>query len=80
MNKYLICGALALGGLAAGTASAATLDDVKARGKLNCGVTTGVAGFAAPDANGVWEGLDVDVCRAVAAAILATRQLLILHR
>lgn len=69
MNKYLICGALALGGLAAGTASAATLDDVKARGKLNCGVTTGVAGFAAPDANGVWEGLDVDVCRAVAAAI-----------
>lgn len=69
MNKFLIGGALAIAGLAAGAASAATLDDVKARGKLNCGVTTGVAGFASPDANGVWEGFDVDVCRAVAAAI-----------
>jgi len=51
-------------------ASASTLDDVKARGKLNCGVTTGLPGFAAPDANGVWEGFDVAVCRAVAAAVL----------
>ena len=50
MNKFLIGGALAIAGLAAGAASAATLDDVKARGKLNCGVTTGVAGFASPDA------------------------------
>jgi general L-amino acid transport system substrate-binding protein len=46
------------------------MDDVKARGKLNCGVTTGLVGFAAPDANGVWEGFDVSVCRAVAAAVL----------
>jgi len=36
---------------------------------LNCGVSTGVPGFAAPDANGVWEGFDVAVCRAVAAAV-----------
>ncbi len=52
------------------TAQAATLDDVKARGELNCVVTTGVAGFAAPDENGRWEGFDVDFCRAVAAAVL----------
>lgn len=50
-------------------AGAATLDDVKARGILNCGVTTGLAGFAAPDDQGKWKGLDVDMCRAVAAAI-----------
>ena len=47
-----------------------TLDDVKARGALNCGVNTGLAGFAAPDANGNWEGFDVAFCRAVAAAVL----------
>ncbi len=54
---------------AAAVAGAATLDDVKARGTLNCGVTTGLAGFAAPDDQGNWKGLDVDMCRAVAAAI-----------
>jgi general L-amino acid transport system substrate-binding protein len=70
MKKTAIYGALAVAGLAASTASAATLDDVKARGVLNCGVTTGLTGFAAPDANGVWEGFDVGVCRAVAAAVL----------
>jgi len=70
MKKTLFLGSLAATGLAAGLAAAATLDDVKARGKLNCGVTTGLAGFAAPDANGVWEGFDVAVCRAVAAAVL----------
>ena len=37
---------------------------------MNCGVTTGVPGFAEPDANGVWQGFDVAVCRAVAAAVL----------
>ena len=50
-------------------ASAATLDDVKAKGFLQCGVSTGLVGFAAPDANGEWAGFDVGVCRAVAAAI-----------
>ena len=53
----------------AGTASAGTLDDVKARGELICGVTTGLAGFASPDDKGEWAGFDVDVCRAVATAI-----------
>ena len=70
MKKSVFFGALTVAGLAAGAAAAGTLDDVKARGKLNCGVTTGLVGFAAPDANGVWEGFDVDVCRAVAAAVL----------
>jgi general L-amino acid transport system substrate-binding protein len=70
MNKSVFIGALTVAGLAAGVAAAGTLDDVKARGKLNCGVTTGVPGFAEPDANGVWQGFDVAVCRAVAAAVL----------
>ena len=70
MKKSVIFGALTVAGLAAGAANAATVDDVKARGKLNCGVSTGVVGFAFPDANGNWSGFDVDVCRAVAAAVL----------
>ena len=70
MNKSVFFGALTVAGLAAGAAAAGTLDDVKARGKLNCGVTTGLVGFAAPDANGEWKGFDVAVCRAVAAAVL----------
>jgi len=53
----------------AGAAGAGTLDDVKAKGFVQCGVTTGLAGFAAPDDQGNWKGLDVDVCRAIAAAI-----------
>ena len=48
-----------------------TLDAVKQRGTLQCGVSTGVAGFSAPDNKGHWSGLDVDVCRAIAAAVLA---------
>ncbi|HBS50928.1 MAG TPA: amino acid ABC transporter substrate-binding protein [Rhodobacteraceae bacterium] len=70
MKKSVFFGALTVAGLAAGAAAAATLDDVKARGTLNCGVATGVPGFAAPDANGVWNGFDVALCRAVAAAVL----------
>ena len=70
MKKSVFFGALTVSGLAAGAAAAATLDDVKARGTLNCGVTTGLVGFAAPDANGEWEGFDVGLCRAVAAAVL----------
>ncbi|OWU84008.1 amino acid ABC transporter substrate-binding protein [Oceanicola sp. 22II-s10i] len=70
MKKTAIFGALTVAGLMAGAAGAATLDDVKARGKLNCGVSTGLAGFSNPDANGNWEGFDVAVCRAVAGAVL----------
>lgn len=51
-------------------AQAATLDDVRSRGILVCGVNTALAGFSAPDSQGVWRGLDADYCRAVAAAVL----------
>jgi len=70
MKKTVFLGALTALGLAVTTAGASTLDDVKARGTLNCGVSTGLAGFALPDANNVWQGFDVAICRAVAAAVL----------
>ncbi|MEL6934817.1 MAG: amino acid ABC transporter substrate-binding protein [Pseudomonadota bacterium] len=64
---------LALGAAALTTAStvasAATLDDVKAKGFMQCGVSTGVPGFAFTDDNGDWQGFDPAICRAVAAAI-----------
>ncbi|MCY4438787.1 MAG: transporter substrate-binding domain-containing protein, partial [Deltaproteobacteria bacterium] len=55
--------------MSASLASAGTLDDVRKRGHLICGINTGLVGFAAPDDKGVWKGFDVDVCRAVAAAV-----------
>jgi general L-amino acid transport system substrate-binding protein len=51
-------------------AAQSTLDSVRSRGFLQCGVNTGLAGFSQPDSKGVWRGIDVDVCRAVAAAVL----------
>lgn len=50
--------------------AASTLATVKARGAVNCGVSTGVAGFSAQDGDGTWRGIDVDLCRAVASAVL----------
>jgi general L-amino acid transport system substrate-binding protein len=70
-NKFL---SVAIGAAVLGfgsAASAATLDDVKAKGFVQCVVNTGLAGFAAPDASGNWSGFDVDYCKAVAAAIFA---------
>ena len=55
--------------MSAAVGSAATLDDVKAKGEVACGVHTGLAGFAAPDDQGNWKGFDADFCRAVAAAV-----------
>jgi general L-amino acid transport system substrate-binding protein len=49
-----------------------TVDAIKARDQLVCGVNTGLAGFGAADSNGKWTGMDVDVCRAVAAAVLGS--------
>ncbi len=51
-----------------------TIDAIRARGALVCGVNTGLAGFAQPDSQGVWRGFDVDYCRAVAIAIFGTDQ------
>ena len=67
-TMFGILGAAAFGVMAS-AASAATLDDVKAKGFVQCGVNTALAGFSAPDDKGEWTGLDVDFCRAVAAAI-----------
>jgi len=63
---------IAAGLLAASTsiASAATLDTVRSRGTLVCGVSAGFAGFSAPDSQGNYKGLDVDYCRALAAGVL----------
>ena len=52
------------------SASAGTLDDVRARDKLICGVSEGLPGFSKKDESGVWRGFDVDFCKAVAAAVL----------
>ena len=46
-----------------------TLDQIRARGTLVCGINTGVAGFALPDSRGVWQGFDVELCRGLAVAI-----------
>ncbi len=70
--KHIAIGILAAAtvGLMASAASAATtLEAVKAKGFLQCGVSTGLAGFSAPDDKGEWKGLDADFCRAVAAAV-----------
>jgi general L-amino acid transport system substrate-binding protein len=56
-------------GLSTGAASAQTLKTVKDRGMVSCGVSQGLPGFSTPDDKGNWTGLDVDICRAVAAAI-----------
>jgi general L-amino acid transport system substrate-binding protein len=53
----------------AGAANASTLDDVKKKGFVQCGVSQGLPGFSSPDDKGNWSGLDVDVCRAIASAI-----------
>ncbi len=68
LTRALFAGA-AIVCAAAFSASAGTLDQVKARGTLICGANTGLAGFSLPDDQGVWRGLDVDECRAIAAAI-----------
>jgi general L-amino acid transport system substrate-binding protein len=66
-----LAGPLIAATLFVGTAAAQspTLATVKARGVLDCGVNTGLAGFATPNDRGEWTGIDADFCRAVAAAI-----------
>ncbi|MGQ3672809.1 amino acid ABC transporter substrate-binding protein [Xanthobacter sp. TB0136] len=67
MKRFLLAAAGAL--FMTGAVHAGTLDDVKARGTLNCGVTQGLPGFSYTDDKGEWAGMDVDFCRAIAAAI-----------
>jgi general L-amino acid transport system substrate-binding protein len=69
MKKTMLTAASAVLALGAASAQAATLDDVKAKGFLQCGVTTGLPGFSYTDAAGDWQGFDVAICRGMAAAI-----------
>ena len=74
MNRRTLAGCLGavlglLGTAAAGVAHADTLETVKQRGKLVCGVSLATPGFAAPNDQGRMEGFDADICRAVAAAV-----------
>ncbi len=71
MKKTIISAALGVAafGMVVSGATAATLDDVKAKDFVQCGVSQGLAGFSNPDDKGNWTGMDVDVCRALAAAI-----------
>ena len=61
-------------GVGGAAGAATTLETVKARGYLSCGVSQGLPGFSNPDDKGNWSGLDVDFCRAVAAAVLGDRR------
>lgn len=70
MKKSVFLGTLAASAVLAGAVSAGTLDDVKARGELICGSNTGLTGFGAPDADGNYQGFDVALCKALAAAVL----------
>ncbi len=74
MKKTILMAGVAAVSLTATLASAGTLDDIKSKGKLACGVSQGLPGFSASDENGVYSGLDVDFCRAVAAAVLSDPQ------
>ena len=68
--RILIIAIAAALAAATGALAGPTVEAVKARGQLNCGVNTGLPGFSAADAQGKWSGLDVDICRAIAAAVL----------
>src|ERR1700750_2892668 len=68
MKKVIIATGLLTASISG--AAAGTLDTVKQRGTLVCGVSTGFAGFSAPDSQGNFKGLDVDYCRALAAGVL----------
>ena len=65
--SLIVAGVAAL--TAASVAQAGTLEDVRAKGFIQCGVSQGLPGFSNPDDQGNWTGIDVDLCRAVAAAV-----------
>ena len=75
IKRLLVAGALfgAFAFTAASAQTPSTLEAVKKRGHLICGVNVGLGGFSLPDSQGKWAGLDVDMCNAVAAAVFAMR-------
>ena len=73
-NPARIAAAATLALASLGAQADSTLDAVKSKGHVQCGVNTGLPGFAVADAKGEWTGMDVEVCRAVAAAVLGDAQ------
>ena len=70
-TKVVLSALLTAGALVALPAHAGkTLDSIKAKGQVVCGVNTGLAGFSQADSSGNWTGLDADTCKAIAAAVL----------
>ena len=69
MNRIMCAAVLGVALAASPVRAGSTFDAVKARGFVQCGVNVGLAGFSSPDKTGAWTGLDVDICRAVAAAM-----------
>ncbi|MFN0185954.1 MAG: amino acid ABC transporter substrate-binding protein [Aquabacterium sp.] len=65
-----ILAALAVAAFTAGAQAGKTIDAMKARGQLVCGVNTGLPGFSAADSQGNWTGLDVDICKAITATVM----------
>ena len=74
MKQLLKLSAASLLVVGALSVQASTLGDVQAKGYVSCGVSKGLAGFSSADSSGTWTGVDVDVCRAVAAATLGDAQ------
>jgi general L-amino acid transport system substrate-binding protein len=71
IKTILAAGAMTVAAVAAHNAQAgAVLDGIKAKGFVQCGVNTGLPGFSSANAEGKWEGIDVDICRGIAAAVL----------
>ena len=69
-KQVLAIGAFVALALPAAAQTPSTLEVVKKRGQVICGVNVGLGGFSLPDSQGKWKGLDVDMCGAVAAAVL----------
>lgn len=70
MHRFAVASGLLVASLVATSSVAGTLDDVRTRDRLVCGVSEGLGGFSEQDGAGAWQGFDVDFCRAVAAAVL----------
>jgi general L-amino acid transport system substrate-binding protein len=78
IKKNITQGVITLGFVFSSMLTAAqageTLNKIKKRGEILCGVSTGISGFSAPDAKGEWQGLDVEYCRALAAAVFGDKK------
>ena len=68
--KVIVVAVMMLVALPVGAQTPSTLETVKKRGQVICGVNVGLGGFSLPDSQGKWKGLDVDMCGAIAAAVL----------